>query len=111
MPCYDARDYDSRVVNVEVENFHDGKMAAMLCSALTYIHKTASMEEYIGTTDWKEVGLPQTAVISWWNDHVAHDYKRRQAERQAKKKAEELAQLKVSALAKLSTRERAALGF
>jgi hypothetical protein len=58
-------------------------------------------------TDFKEAGVSEEKIRAWWREHKKRDTERRVREAEKRRKAD----LKASALAKLSEEEKAALGI
>jgi len=118
MPCLDPRDHNS------TSSYNPGTQArqgmtindfeAALCGLFTAIEKWGNdttpegrLKMMLNKIDWKETGVKRKSVEKWWKEHKAEDAARHKREDAEKRKAE----LKTSALSKLSPDEREALGI
>ncbi len=108
MPCRVEEDWQPRK-----ETRHGMAIAdfeAALCGVFTAVETGAvagGLDSLLDAVDWKEAGVQRREVKTWWRGHKAEDERRRQREAAEKRKAE----LKTSALNKLTAEERTALGL
>ncbi len=110
MPCRVEEDWEPRK-----ETRHDmtiDDFEAVLCGLFTAMEKHPVSGEnmldlWLSNVDWKEAGVQRREVKTWWRKHKAEDERRRRLEAEERRKAE----LKASALNKLTAEERAALGL
>lgn len=117
MPCYDGRD-SSEILREEAERFaklanHSEKIEAALCAILTKLEKDNLFATVMNDVDWKEAGISQRFVDTWWVNHKAYDEQRRHLEEEVRLRnaeKEERKRRKQEVLAKLTPEERKILG-
>lgn len=88
MPCSDngARDFieDHRVQSMEREHRAQvSRLSAMLCGLLTAAELTGQMELLLTSFDFKEAGITEQQLLTWWKVHKARDARRKEIERTA----------------------------
>lgn len=113
MPCRD--DWGVNITRTTPrENRHGMELSdfeAVLCGLFTALEGKEQINDmlplWLSNVDWKEAGVTRKKVETWWKKHKAADETRRKLEAALRKKAE----LKASALAKLTTEEREVLGI
>lgn len=109
MPCRDPMDWD----DVDRSTRHGMSLSdfeAVLCGVFTAAESgavTGGLDGLLDVIDWKEAGVQRRMVKTWWRGHKAEDERRRVREAEERRKAD----LKASALSKLTAEERAALGL
>lgn len=89
MPCYDARDDDSRVI-IQENTAELDKLTRLLCGVMTQLDKL----DLSHRLDYRNRNI--SGLKTWWSQHQALDEKRITREQ---------------ALAKLTKREREVLGL
>lgn len=112
MPCRDPNDWQLGKRTSHGMTFEH--FEAALCGILTAIEGNDD-EEYaqsqirtlFSRVDWKEAGVPRRLVEIWWYKHKEAD--RLRAAQEAAEHQKEI--LRHSALSKLTSEERAALGL
>jgi hypothetical protein len=90
-----------------VEKLHDGRNAARLCAVFRVLERRGLLNEVLDNANWAGSGVSQRSTEAWWSEHKALDQQKKEreiAEEQRKRDRE-------AALAKLSTKERKALGL
>lgn len=108
MPCRVDEDWNPRKETRNGMAIAD--FEAALCGVFTAVEAGAvagGLDALLDAVDWKEAGVQRREVKTWWRSHKAEDERRRQREAAEKRKAE----LKATALSKLTVDERAALGL
>lgn len=73
--------YDSEKAQLKKDK---ANLEAALCTAMTFIEKSLSIDVYVNTTDWEEAGITPAQVQSWWEGHKEKDRIRRDKEAKAK---------------------------
>lgn len=79
---------------------------AILCGVFSAFHP-GPLQDLLNIVNWKEVGVTQEETETWWKKHKQSDIARKKHEAESKKREK----LMKSALAKLSPKEREALGL
>lgn len=103
MPCYEPRSDDI----ARAENFHRSELQVKE-TANTINRLTALLCEACGIIDKAGFGSPLSPdLAAWWKQHQKDDRRRKAAEQSAIRKS----QLKLRAMAKLTSEERDALGL
>jgi hypothetical protein len=109
MPCrVDDEDWKPRKETrhgMAIDDFE-----AVLCGILTAAGKgihVAGPTGLLDNIDWKEAGVKRKTVEAWWKRHKAEDAARLARESAERRKAE----LRLTAISKLSPDELAALGI
>jgi hypothetical protein len=126
MPClvedrsYEADRRASKDANIISTLLKEkSNLEASLCAALTFMEALPHFRwsEFVGGTDWNEVGITSEQVESWWVNHKKKDAERRireaeQKERDAEKARRSLAKQirRETALSKLTEEDRIILG-
>ena len=113
MPCRDPMDWDG----VDRSSRHGMTMKhfeAALCGILSAVEQNGNdstlegrVKMLFNQVNWDEAGVKRKTVEVWWAKHKKEDEERRAREAAEKRKEE----LKASALSKLTTEERIALGI
>lgn len=105
MPCRDP-DWDipkaTKRFGLDIHDFE-----AVLCGIFTSLEKYGEKNILLNDIDWDEVGVSRGMVEAWWEGHKREDERRRKKEAAEKRKAE----LKATALSKLTNEEKEALGI
>lgn len=84
MPCFDPRDtpaYSRHERETASLNEDIKKLEAYLCVTLTFIEKNNQLTELENLTDWKEAGVTNHKLFTWWTDHKAQDATRKNKEK------------------------------
>jgi PAS domain-containing protein len=109
MPCRD--DWSDRIPREETRHgMTISDFEAALCGILTAAQQGILIgrdDALLDLVDWQEAGVTRKKVNAWWRQHQKEDEQRRAREAAEQRKA----QLKESALSKLTAEERAALGL
>lgn len=108
MPCRDFEDDRNVLTNGERKELK--MLEAAMCGILTVLENHAAVppiDEVFAFVDWKEAGVSRAELERWWYVHKAADAVRRAREEAERVKAE----LKKSALDKLTDEEKQALGL
>jgi hypothetical protein len=110
MPCrVDDEDWKPRKETrhgMAIDDFE-----AVLCGLFTALEGREQINDmlplWLSSVDWKEAGIKRKQVETWWRDHKAEDERRRKREKAEKRTAD----LRLTAISKLSPDELAALGI
>jgi len=73
---------------------------AVLCGLLNVLLQFGTYSEYVSRINWKECGVSCLQFDKWWFEHQNSDRERKEKER-----------LRSAALAKLTAKEKEALGL
>lgn len=111
MPCSDGG-YDDEVRVSRDDVREHNMLEASMCGILTAIEAWGNdttpegrLKMMLDKVDWTEAGVKRNTLEMWWRKHKKQDEERRAREAAQRHEAE----LRASALAKLTPAERAAL--
>ncbi len=77
MPCYEPNAHDYYMSEQlsskdrDIQRYKDkaNKLEAMLCAVLTVLTKDQTLRHVLRNADWKEAGISQDEISSWWVRH------------------------------------------
>lgn len=85
MPCSDST-VNTHYVYVDRDN---PKLAAMLCGVLTWVEMNLYMPRLLDNLNYKEMGVTQVELETWWKKHKEEDKRRRNKEAAQKRREKE----------------------
>jgi hypothetical protein len=109
MPCRDGGYEDEVRVSRKTVSDHE-MLEATLCGVFTAAEEgviVGGLDGLLARIDWKEAGVKRGHVEAWWKRHKKEDAVRLAREAAEKRKAD----LRLTAISKLSPAELAALGI
>jgi hypothetical protein len=113
MPCTDGGyPYDRHAAPRTYNGLTAEQLEAVLCGLFTVLEDHGlvggySIAAWLAAVDWEEAGVTRKQAADWWKAHKAADKARLERETRIREEAE----LKASALSKLTPAERNALGI
>ena len=88
MPCHTPDYSESELCQMANDegNLYGKQFEAVLCGIFTALGE--DLDYYFNNVDWREVGVNELLVESWWENHQKEYEQRRQQEEKAKEIAE-----------------------
>ena len=91
MPCYSSPQDSAAQDQAQAarDRAQRKKLEAVLCGVFRFVETKLSIEDFLYTVNWNEVGVSKEWALEWWRNHKEQDARREQAEVRRKQEKED----------------------